>query len=239
MKTEISFLDKARNKFKLSIEITTRNGYPEFTASGEYGGSAGQCLDSIKPANKFQKEIVAIWKKHHLKNVSKVKGFEETLNTVIEGIKKAEAKRKAKVIEESETPFSEKNDDEFLEYVEKHTTFTDRDAELCVAFIKMFSLSEDDVQDIEIDGNRSKVQGIDYLAGTDSEMDDEWDENLENYIDECLLPKVKDENIQKYFDREAWKRDAKFDGRGHSLNYWDGGEEEATVNGTAYYAYQN
>jgi len=63
-----------------------------------------------------------------------------------------------------------------------------------------------------------------YQVLTDDEADILWDEYLENYIDECLeIP----EHLEFYFDREAWKSDAKMDGRGHSLSGYDGCEHES------------
>ena len=99
----------------------------------------------------------------------------------------------------------------------------------------MFDLSEDDLCDIEINDTRVTVQGNDYLAGNDDEMNEAWDEDLENYIDECLeIPA----HMERYFDREAWKEDARQDGRGHSLNRYDGGEEKEEINGIYYFAYR-
>lgn len=77
--------------------------------------------------------------------------------------------------------------------------------------------------------------GILYLVCTDTEADDLWDKDLESYIDDYLeIPK----EIKKYFDKEAWKEDAKIDGRGHSLGRYDGYENEEKVNGTYYYIYK-
>lgn len=69
-KRTISFIDKARNKFEIKCEITFRNNYAEFTVSGNYGNSSGQCLDNIIPANEYQKELVNIWKKWHLNDMN-------------------------------------------------------------------------------------------------------------------------------------------------------------------------
>lgn len=66
----------------------------------------------------------------------------------------------------------------------------------------------------------------DYAVGTDAEADESWDQSLESYIDECIMPEIKDENLKRYFDVEAWKRDARFDGRGHCLSSYDGDEIE-------------
>lgn len=76
-----------------------------------------------------------------------------------------------------------------------------------------------------------------YLVLTDEEADDEWDDALENYIDEVIMSEIP-ECYQNYFDREAWKKDAEYDGRGHSLSSYDGEENEEEVNGTTYYIYR-
>jgi len=76
-----------------------------------------------------------------------------------------------------------------------------------------------------------------YLILTDSEADDAQDAQLENYIDELILPEIPDA-YRSYFDNEAWKEDAKQDGRGHSLSSYDGHEHEETVNGETFYIYR-
>ena len=76
-----------------------------------------------------------------------------------------------------------------------------------------------------------------YAVMTDSEANDEWDESLDNYLDECVLSDLP-EYARMYFDFEKWKDDAKMDGRGHSLNHYDGGEEEANINDVDYYIYR-
>lgn len=225
-KKEFSFVDSKGNRFNLHCEITTRNGYPEFTISGDYG----QEVDRINPSNKAQKDLVKIWKKHHLKQIyGDFQG--QILEPVIEAIIEDEEARKGESL-------SVLGDDDLIKLIEEKTMFSGvRDLELCAALVRMFDLSENELEDIEIDDNRVTVQGVEYLAGEDSEMDQEWDNDLENYIDECLIPDLP-ETAQKYFDREAWKRDAQIDGRAHSLNRYDGGEEHARINDTDYYAYR-
>ena len=75
-----------------------------------------------------------------------------------------------------------------------------------------------------------------YKVYTDAEADREWDEALDSYIDDCM---EMTDQVKQYFDRDKWKRDAKMDGRGHSLNHYDGGEEYATINKVDYYIYRN
>lgn len=87
----------------------------------------------------------------------------------------------------------------------------------------------------EVDVEEYDERTSDWLVYTDSEADDAWDESLENYIDECLeIPA----SMRNYFDREAWKYDARMDGRGHCLSGYNGHEEEQQVNGTTYYLYR-
>ena len=68
-------------------------------------------------------------------------------------------------------------------------------------------------------------------------MDDEWDQDLDSYLDECVLSDLH-ETVRRYFDEDAWKSDARIDGRGHSLNRYNGGELEQKWNDEWYYAYQ-
>jgi hypothetical protein len=74
-----------------------------------------------------------------------------------------------------------------------------------------------------------------YLVVTDEEADELWDAELESYLDE---PGIVPGADSPYFDRERWKSDARMDGRAHSLNRYDGGEDEVEVNGETYYIYR-
>jgi hypothetical protein len=70
-----------------------------------------------------------------------------------------------------------------------------------------------------------------YSVGTDDEADSAWDQELDNYIEECIEPeleKVAVGNLAPYikFDADLWKRDARMDGRGHALSRYDGDEIE-------------
>ncbi len=65
-----------------------------------------------------------------------------------------------------------------------------------------------------------------YMVLTDSEADERWEESLDSYIDDCIIPEIP-EFAAEYFDEEKWKRDARRDGRGHCLSGYDGTEHEA------------
>jgi hypothetical protein len=86
-------------------------------------------------------------------------------------------------------------------------------------------------------GNTYNYYNQEYMVLTDSEADDAEDEALNNYLEECVYPELPD-HLSCYFDDEAWKRDARMDGRGHLLATYDGNEYEETVEGTTYYIYR-
>lgn len=67
-----------------------------------------------------------------------------------------------------------------------------------------------------------------YLVVTDDEAEELWEQDLENYLEECIYPEIP-EIARNYFDAESWKRDARYDGRAHSLARYDGNEEYITV----------
>lgn len=65
-----------------------------------------------------------------------------------------------------------------------------------------------------------------YALGTDAEADEAWDQSLDSYLDDCGVLDSIPENLRHYFNRDAWKRDARYDGRGHALASYDGDEME-------------
>ena len=83
------------------------------------------------------------------------------------------------------------------------------------------------------DENIFEAESSEYLVVTDDEADALWEEDLDNYIDECILHELP-EAYRNYFDCEAWKSDARYDGRAHSLARYDGNESEQD----GFYIYQ-
>ncbi len=83
------------------------------------------------------------------------------------------------------------------------------------------------------------AEGGEYAVGTDEEADAAWDEALDSYIDECIMTELR-EPLSNYFDRKAWKCDARMDGRGHALSSYDGNEYDADdpISGWNYIIFQ-
>lgn len=91
-------------------------------------------------------------------------------------------------------------------------------------FCHEYNLSQEELDDIE------------FLAGTDQEMESKYEEYLDNYIDDVLeIP----DHIRIYFNDEAWKRDAKINSsRAEALNRYNGKEIEYKYNNDWFYAYR-
>ena len=87
------------------------------------------------------------------------------------------------------------------------------------------------------DENLFGATGQDFLVVTDDEADDLWDQDLDNYLEECVYPELP-QNTRNYFDDDTWKHDARMDGRGHCLGRYDGCEHFETVGGETYYIYR-
>ena len=93
------------------------------------------------------------------------------------------------------------------------------------------------IEETTYNDNIFEAEGSEWLVVTDEEADDLWEESLDSYLEDCVYPELPD-NMQNYFDDEKWKQDAKIDGRGHSLNRYDGSEYSEKVNDTYYFIYQ-
>lgn len=74
-----------------------------------------------------------------------------------------------------------------------------------------------------------------YLVVTDEEADRLWDEELDQYIDDCMeIP----ERLRNYFDVSRWKADARIDGRGHALSSYDGSEHMVEIDGEQFFIFR-
>lgn len=81
----------------------------------------------------------------------------------------------------------------------------------------------DDIDTDEIDFNGETI-----LVLTDNEADNRWDEELQYYFDEIVLPEIPD-CYQNYMDYRQWRHDARMDGRGHAIARYDGEENQYKI----------
>lgn len=109
--------------------------------------------------------------------------------------------------------------------------------ERIAALAKHLECSIDDVSeergDLYGEGECFSAEGGEYVVCTDEEADRAWDASLDSYIDDCIMPELSG-TLSQYFDTEKWKRDARFDGRGHSLSSYDSNENEIRLSDGSY-----
>ena len=99
--------------------------------------------------------------------------------------------------------------------------FTDTQAKEIIRELGRFTVASYKSHDMTVIDTDSG----EFIIGTDNEADWAWEQELDYYLEEIIYPELP-ENMASYFDDEAWKRDARFDGRGHALSSYDGNELE-------------
>jgi len=105
------------------------------------------------------------------------------------------------------------------------------------ALAQLLDISTEEIEVSSYNEQELQAEGGDFLVVTDVEADELWEASLESYLEECIYPELP-ETTKNYFDDEAWKRDARFDGRGHSLSSYDGHEEYEDIDGQTFYIYR-
>lgn len=114
----------------------------------------------------------------------------------------------------------------------------DTTVEKLMAMYLFAEMSIESIDNIEHNyDNEFEIEWQDYLVCTDEEADEAQDKDFDNYIEECILPELNERNRQ-YFDNDAWKKDAKHDGRGHGLATYDGHENSQHAVWIDFYFYK-
>jgi hypothetical protein len=128
---------------------------------------------------------------------------------------------------------------------EMATAYIDEYNIKCVALAVMLWLDEDELADLDVDGNRVTHYWTEYLVGTDDEMAQEHLEDIKSFMDDCWF----DWFNQKFVDTSAELDEdndivvsksvtIKSSERANSLNRRDGSEQTCEINGETYYAYR-
>ena len=94
------------------------------------------------------------------------------------------------------------------------------------AFTKFCEEQDLDPSSFELGNGRYAEAGLKtYLILTEEEAEELHEGSLDSYLEDVILSEMP-EHLRHYFDEEKWKRDARFDGRGHALSSYDGIEHE-------------
>lgn len=135
----------------------------------------------------------------------------------------------------------EGTDDELVNGIPDDWIYLDHDHDDAYRILAlMISTGEWDLASMAVvsDDRRTVTVGRrEWIVATDGEADDLWDEELQNVLDEVVLPGVPDQH-RRYFDEAQWKEDAKVDGRAHSLARYDGHEDCVETGVGDYYVYR-
>lgn len=232
MTKEVTFLDAENNRIRMTF--STEEGLFDFT----YEVTEKTDEPRFKPRTPLQEELLALVIATDLHSVDddedgfdflKVEEIEEKMEEVEDEDKEYIADSKVE-----DLPV-----EEVIRYIEEELYETDEDTITKLGAIAIqFELTLGELSSVTEGRNGEwKIEGSRYLVATDEEADAAWDESLESYLEENVLGEIP-ENLQCYFDREHWKKDAKMDGRGHSLSSCDGDENESEFNGTTIYFYR-
>ncbi len=256
----VSFVDANNVKYIIKAEITHRNGYPEFTMAGQNGQCHGQCQDSIKPDNNYQKKIIDIWNTWHLNGIYNPihikkelpKNFWNTIEKLFYNIEKTEKEKfnSKKVSDCTKEELSEFEEAIIAIGLSLELTFEE------LKYIKKLNYGY---------GNCVyEVQGHDYYSGTEDEIFNA----VQEYISESLwvfnnsflrnygvLKNINNAELilnilQKQYEsgndaikelvqweenKDEITQDAiNADGVGHFLNSYNGEYDDVNVFGTTY-----
>jgi hypothetical protein len=110
----------------------------------------------------------------------------------------------------------------------------DDDDKKSLILVAEFGASYLDADPAGLDEHIIDAGGQQWLVCDDDEKESRWDACLDSYLDDGCVEGADG----PYFDREAWKRDARMDGAGHALSGYDGDEHEFNANGVWYYMYR-
>lgn len=112
------------------------------------------------------------------------------------------------------------------------TDFEDAERELAV---RLHDGIFDGYTVVDVTNNRVYVGRRSWLVLTDDEAEREFDDAVENYIDDVLdCP----ERLRPYIDHQKFKEDLRIDGRELLLSNFDGREHEEEIDNTTYYLYR-
>lgn len=228
---ETMFVDGNNEIVSLELNVSGENKTLSISGRNHTEGGCGQI--SFNPKNKEQESILTVWKAAHLKPVSDeiIERAEELFSLVDErsdNINLDKIKDNPKVVAASKHLGILQSEDNM-----GVTVYTDSEAqeeckrqlsEITWAFSVDF-LKKHITFDPEKIGFEDKEDLLDFLR--EMQKSGEHD-RFEDLLKLCVqdLDKVYDAVIEA-------------DGRGHTLNSWDGSEHEVEVNGVTYYIYDN
>ena len=127
--------------------------------------------------------------------------------------------------------------DAVIEDLLENDSFEDDDEKRCLIAVAWHREQGNKTGPADVDfehGGIIHVGGAEYLVLDEVGREEAW----EDYLDSCLDDGCIEGANGPYFDREAWKKDARMDGAGHSLASYDGNENEYHVGHDIWFLYR-
>jgi len=219
-KRRIKYHDKDNIIRESELEITTINGYIEYTQSNP------DCQSDFNPKEEPQTALHNLWTTWHIRKYCelddrpKIEELINLCNSICDSIEQEEEEYLNSIGRKTEDDI----DDDRILALGNHLGLT-------------YSEMYDDIIKVRYGDYNYEYGNQEYLVMTDCEANILYDECLSNYIEECILPELP-KGYRKYFDNDAWKEDVAIDGREHWLASYDGREYCKEVNGETYYIYR-
>lgn len=223
-KRVVHYHDKDNTPQSSVLEITTHNGYVEFTMCNP------DCQSNFNPKDGSQTELHKLWDDWHIKKYCELDDKDETekLKYLCENICNNLEKEEIEYLASLDVKTEEDIDDDRIIALMKHLDITPEEAYYDIAEAKY--------------GNNYYTYGSqEYQVLTDSEADDEEREYVEQLIEECYLSDLtrnnKNHPVLQFIDIQRWVSDW-CNNRGENLSGYDGSEHMENVNDIDYFIYR-
>lgn len=223
-KRRIKYHDKDNIIRESELEITTRNGYIEYSQCNP------DCQSDFNPKEGSQIALHNLWTTWHIREYCelddrpKIEELINLCNSICDSI--------------------EEEEEEYLDSIDRKTEDDiDDDRILALGNHLNLTYSEmyNDIIEAKYGDYNYEYGNQEYLVMTNDEADDHERERVESIIQECYIDvysrEMKDNPIIHYIDLDRWIDDWCKD-RGNNIASYDGREYYKEVNGETYYIYR-
>lgn len=252
-KYKVSFTDKNNQVFKIKIELRDTQKGQELSICSQSGQGV------FNPKNEAQEKLLNLWNNYHLNGMSagtekqnqalkeaNISGYEKaceylkSINLYDDNGYKYGSSWLYRTLPEnieaiieniiSEIEFEASKIEGDITLSAEYQDLSDKEMALFKHLVEEDGLSKSDALEACINND-------DYIVYTDEEAEEATEDAINNYLDECVFPEMKNDALKRYFNTDSFIKDAKMDGRGAWLNHYDGQEFYQVVNETDYYIY--
>ena len=193
--------------------------------SSEWVNKEGETYKHLSGVSDLKEELANLYNIHYTAKNKWNKVFKELRTQWLK-----EAKETYTIVESIPADLREEKEDVDLDDF--------NESEKVQALAKFLDCPPTIIEESSYNDNIFSAEGSDWLVVDDDEADEMLEEDLENYVDDCILPEI-DTMWHEYFNKEKWVQDTMaLDERGSSLNRYDGIEHRVDFGKETYFIYQ-